>query len=181
MRPYCLLARVLEVLPRYPVGVESPTLAVLLHTDPELIAARLTEAERRGMAWPVRSYAANNRSLWFASEANRDAWMALHPKFTRHHATKGPRAPSALPTEPRTMRRKADCVGVSFAQRGGVPAGVTLATMPRSQMPATNPNGVQVQICASPTYDARYQCAPGEQPRGAGFAAEWAGLRCGAF
>lgn len=37
--------------------------------------------------------------------------------------------------------------------------------------PANTPSHVQVQRVPAPTHDVRYQCAPGERPAGAGFAA----------
>ena len=44
---------------------------------------------------------------------------------------------------------------------------------PASQVdqPAVTPAGLVPQRAAAPTHDTRYQCAPGEQPYGAGFAA----------
>ena len=165
MRPNCLLARVLEALPGHPCGVESPDLATELDADPAFVTIRLTEAVRRGLAWAVRHYAANNRSLWFATEADRENWREAHPEFGRCKVTNGPMAASL------TRQRRKMLTAVKNRQREGVPAGVHIAKMPLSMQTATNPNGVLVQVIPSPTHDARYQCAPGEQPYGAGFAA----------
>ena len=169
MRPNGLYAQTVAALANHPGGVETATLAPLLGTTAENLSALLCNAALARLAWPVRSAGPNNRSRWFPTDADRSAWLSAHPETDPALAHKAPKAgyKHAVVRKPRPAR--------------AVPAGVIVAKVARGQVEATNPNGVQVQVCASPTHDERYQCAPGEQPRGAGFAAEWAGLRCGAF
>ena len=161
MRHNGLSANTIKALATYPGGVETATLAPGLGITSEAVSAILCKAAKKGLAWPIRSVGANNRSIWFLTDANRTAWLAGHPDVDPALAHKAPRAGSKQPAvrKPRAVAKR------------GVAAGVTITKVPRSMVEATNPNGVKVQVCASPTHDCRVQCAPGEQPFGAGFAA----------
>ena len=142
MRPDSVLSRVIAGIKAYPGGVESGTLAFAIGANMDATSGRLNESEKLGAAWPVRSYSANNRALWFPTEADRATWLGLH-----------------MP-----VRRRAT------AKRGrGVPPGVTIGAVKRSDADATNPNSVVVQVIPSPTYDSRFQCAPGQTVYGCGF------------
>ena len=88
---------------------------------------------------------------WFASAELAQRWLTATPP-----------QPKASPT-PRQQ--------IVPLHRHRHPT-VTLAHRPSNvDTPATVPAGVQVQRGPAQTHDARYQCAPGERPYGAGFAA----------
>jgi hypothetical protein len=98
---------------------------------------------------------------WFASQELAQRWLA----------TAAPR-PKAPPTPRQRIRRREPTAAQTLTvvrQRG---ASVTIGKRPcRSDEPAIVPAGLQVQRAAAMTHDSRYQCAPGERPAGAGFAA----------
>ena len=161
MRPNGLSANAIKALAMHPGGVETATLAPGLGITSEAVSAILCKFAKKGLAWPIRSCGANNRSIWFLTEANRSAWLTGHPDINPALAHKPPRTSSRQPAvrKPRAVAKR------------GVAANVTIAKVPYRHVEATNPNGVKVQVCASPTHDCRVQCAPGERPFGAGFAA----------
>ena len=167
MRPNGLFAHTLTALANHPGGVETATLAPTLGTTAENLSALLCNAAKAGLAWPVRSAGPNNRSVWFATEADRTAWLSAHPETDPALAHKAPKAgyKHAVVRKPRQPR--------------AIPAGVIVARVSRNQVQATNPNGVVATIGESISYDPRYQVRPGVRPDGAGFAAEWERLRAG--
>ena len=161
MRPNGLSANAIKMLAMHPGGVETATLAPGLGITSEAVSAILCKAAKKGLAWPIRSCGANNRSIWFLTEARLTAWLAGHPDVDPALAHKPPRVSSRQPAvrKPRAVAKR------------GVAAGVTIARVPRSMVEATNPNGVKVEIGDSIDYDPRYQVRPGTVPFGAGFTA----------
>jgi hypothetical protein len=92
---------------------------------------------------------------WFASAELAQRWLAITPP-----------QPKATPT-PRQQ--------IVPLHRHRSPM-VTLGKRASNvDTPANVPAGLKVQRGPSQTHDARYQCAPGEQPYGAGFAAAGVG------
>ena len=91
---------------------------------------------------------------WFANDELAQRWMAATPPVPKADPT-----PRQRPPVWRT-----------------VPAPVTLAPAADTRdTPVIHPAHVPVQRGPGELYDPRYQCAPGEQPAGAGFAAAGVG------
>jgi len=88
---------------------------------------------------------------WFANAELAQRWQA--------RPTVAPKAAAVKPKpKPAVLAR-------------GRPAPVVIGAPANTiDKPARVPASVTFEICPSPTHDARYHCAPGEQPFGAGFA-----------
>lgn len=90
---------------------------------------------------------------WFANAELAMRWLTANPP-----------QPKPAPTpRPRELQRTAPAHRHRPANR--------TASARHADVPVTVPGHVQVQRVAAPTHDIRYQCAPGERPAGAGFAA----------
>ena len=98
---------------------------------------------------------------WFASQELAQRWLAT--------AAPRPKPPPAPRQRIRRREPTAAQNATMVRQRG---ANVTIGKLPRrDDEPAIVPAGLQVQRAVAMTHDSRYQCAPGERPAGAGFAA----------
>lgn len=99
---------------------------------------------------------------WFANQELAQRWMTT---------TTPPPKPGPTPRQNISMvaRRPAAKTLPATASRG---AYVVLNAPPdTTDAHVVVPPGVRMQRWAAPTHDTRYQCAPGERPAGAGFAA----------
>ena len=99
---------------------------------------------------------------WFANEELAQRWMTT---------TTPPPKPSPTPRQNISVvaRRPATKTRPATASRGSY---VVLNAPPdTTDAHVVVPPGVRVQRWVAPTHDTRYQCAPGERPAGAGFAA----------
>ena len=99
---------------------------------------------------------------WFASAELARRWLDATPPHIK---------PVPAPRQ-RILRRQRPTAVQNLSVTRQHDAPVVLGRQAdRRDMPAIVPAGVRVQRLTAPTHDARYQCAPGEQPYGAGFAA----------
>jgi hypothetical protein len=98
---------------------------------------------------------------WFASAELARRWLDATPPQIK--AVPAPRQ--------RILRRQPPTAAQNLDLRQHDAPVVLGCQADRSAMPMDIPTGVRVQRGPSQTHDARYQCAPGERPFGAGFAA----------
>ena len=99
---------------------------------------------------------------WFANQELAQRWMSTTPPLVK--PIPAPRQ-RILHRQPRTAAQNP-----RLTRQHGAP--VVLGRAPdTTDDHVVVPAGLAIQRLATPTHDARYQCAPGERPHGAGFAA----------
>jgi len=150
-----------------PEGLTNAALAQRLDIAQTNIPGRINQAQRNGHLF--RAARPGYPLHWFDTPERAAAWAAMPPLHKpglvaiptgRAHTVmakkKGPAALTkyaAYPTKP------------------GMPAPVHIPDTPQVSGEATVPASVVMAKGLSAGYDPRVQCAPGEQPYGAGFAA----------
>lgn len=154
-------------------GLTSLAFAQATGSTPKYSATRIKRIAKRGALWPAKALPAPTH--WFLTEERAAAWMATEGKRRSTKAAKERR--TSTPSKPRAKGEPRPGHTLLAKPKPGVePAvkGNTTGHKPVGE--ATNPNNVQPQYGRHYTHDVRIQCAPDEQPFGAGFAAAGLGI-----
>lgn len=154
-------------------GITSKDFALATGASDKYASTRLRRIADRGALWPAKALPAPTH--WFLTEERAAQWLrhkgrALSGIAAQDRRNSGSRAKTAK-GEPKPGHL------LLAKPKAGKPAAVngnTTGHKPAGE--ATNPNNVQPQYGRHYTHDVRIQCAPGEQPYGAGFAAALPGI-----
>jgi hypothetical protein len=150
-----------------PEGLTNAALAQRLDIAQTNIPGRISQAQRNGHLF--RAARKGYPLHWFDTAERAAAWAAM-PALHKP-------ALQSLPTDPaRTIlaKKQGPAALTKYAAhptKPGVPAPVHIPDAPQVSGEVTVPATVVVSRGLSAGYDPRRQCAPGEQPYGAGFAA----------
>ena len=166
-RPRDSVLALMRAMAAGPEGLTNAALALRLDIAQTNIPGRINQAQRNGHLF--RAERKGYPLHWFDTAERAAAWAAMPPLHKP--------ALVAIPTgcaHTVMAKKKGPAALTSYAAhptKPATPAPVTIADAPLVSGEVTVPASVVVAKGLSAGYDPRIQCAPGERPYGAGFAA----------
>lgn len=132
-------------------GAETVDVATAMGSTGNGAKSALRWLESHGMAWRVKP-TGHTRDRWFGDETMARVWLSRYVP------------PAMVLRAPKPNR--------FTATRRGLPAPVSVPHRPYAPVGEAHvPAHIVPAVGVASGHDPRYQCAPGEQPFGAGFAA----------
>lgn len=144
-------------------GATNANFATAAGVTPQVAATKLKRFVIKAMLWPAK--VPPEPTHWFLTAERAAAWQARQASAAAGQPAISRKVPA------RKFAKYAPAMPKSLAA-GGQPAPVTgVTTFAVLKGEPSNPNNVQPIYGRHYTHDIRIQCAPGERPFGAGFAA----------
>jgi hypothetical protein len=152
-------------------GITSSDFAQATGAAVKYASTRLRRIAERGALWPAKALPAPTH--WFLTEERAAQWLNHKGRALSGLAAQDRRS-CAGKRPKREPKPGIELLAKPKASKPATVSGNTTGHKPAGQ--ATNPNNVQPTYGRHYTHDVRRQCAPGEQPYGAGFAAALPGI-----
>lgn len=132
-----------------------------------MASSALAAMTRAGEIWAAK--APGSLTHWFASAELAARWRGRPRQQAQTLTQPGQHPRQRMPGAPR-MQEPTDAQNAPQVRRQQ-PVVRIAHRADTTDAPTTVPPGVVLQRVHAPRHDPRYQCAPGERPHGAGFAA----------
>ena len=156
-----------------PDGITNGQLADAANISSKAAGTKLGAYTKRLMLFAAKG----KPTRWFATQQAADAWLAGPGKAELEQAAR--QAEQMRATKPLKAAKGEPKPGHTLLAKPKPGLDPTVKGNTTGHKPtgaATNPNNVQPQYGRHYTHDTRVQCAPDEQPYGAGFAASQPGI-----